>query len=323
MGTELYYAADALESDALTHDALAMAERVGDVAVIAYTATTRHFACQRPEIDPKTRIDLADRAIALTQASPASDVLAFALQERMMDLLELGDGEAFDLTFARFEETTTALGQPFFTWLLSLFRGTRLLLEGKVDEAERMAIATLEIGQRLGTPNAEGAFAGQLFFVRREQGRLGELAAAFDDVAQTHRALPIFRAGRAAIASDASQGEANRALEEVMADDLDDFPRDQNWIATLGVLAPAALAAQSEHRIRQLLSLLAPYSGRMIVVGQGAALHGAVDHHMGLLHAALGEAEQAALALDAARALHTRAHAPLWLEHTRRARAGV
>lgn len=59
----------------------------------------------------------------------------------------------------------------------------------------------------------------------------------------------------------------------------------------------------------------------MIVVGQGATTHGAVSHHLGVLHAALGEQETAQRHFAEAEALHERAHAPLWLALTRHARA--
>ncbi len=105
-----------------------------------------------------------------------------------------------------------------------------------------------------------------------------------------------------------------------MSRGLDDFPRDQNWIATLGTLAPATAAAGDEGWIQRILELLGPYAGRMIVVGQGATTHGAVSHHLGLLHAALGEQDEADRHFDAAEALHERARAPLWLAHTRHSR---
>lgn len=324
MGTELYYDDDAARSEELTREALAMAERVGDRAVTAYALTACHFASQRPDTPPQRRLALADRAISLTHAAPASDVLAFALQERMVDLLELGQGAAFEAAFAQFEAAVRSLRQPFFLWLLSLFRGTRALLAGDVEEAERLANTTLETGMGLGTPNAAGAFAGQLFSVRREQGRLDELAPMLEAAAERNRALPIFRAARAAIAAAAGSSRGtNRILEGVMSNDLGDFPRDQNWIATLGTLAPAAIVARNERRVRQLLGFLRPFADRMIVVGQGATTHGAVSHHLGLLHAALGEVELARAHLDAAESIHARANAPLWLGHTRRARAAL
>jgi tetratricopeptide (TPR) repeat protein len=319
LGTELYYDEDPSRSDQLTKHALEMAERVGDQPVTAYVSTARHFACQRPDVEPAERLPLADRAISLVDASSGSDVLAFALHERLLDLFELGDGDAFDATFESYEHVVAELSQPFFSWLLSMFHGTRAMLRGEIEQAEQLAHTTLALGKSLGTPNADGVFAGQLFSIRREQGRLAELASALDSVAEANQALPIFRAARAAVAAVGSKGEAEAALEAVMSRDLQDLPRDQNWIATLGTLAPAAVVAGSAKRIRQLLALLAPYAGRMIVVGQGAATHGAVSHHLGLLHAAVGDNEVAARSLGEAIALHRRARAPLWLEHSERA----
>lgn len=319
LGTELYYDDDRTKTDQLTRDALAMAERVADPAITAYVATARHFACQRPDIAPQDRIGLAERAIALTQDAAPSDVLAFALQERMFDLFELGQGAAFEEAFDRYENVVEQLAQPFFSWLLALFRGTRALLAGDVDEAENLAHAALAKGTQLGTPNAEGAFAGQLFSVRREQGRLGELLPLLETTADRHRALPVFRAAGAAITAAGGDLEAaSAALEDVMAHDLDDFPRDQNWLATIGTLAPAVAAVGGERRIRQVIEMLEDFTGRMIVVGQGAATHGAVSHHLGVLHASLGDDAAARAHLADAVTLHSAIRAPLWEERSLR-----
>ena len=151
---------------------------------------------------------------------------------------------------------------------------------------------------------------------------MSELAPAFDELVQLHEALPIFRAALATVMAAAGTREQARAvLDNVMSQELDDFPRDQNWIATLGTLAPAAAAAGSERQIRRLIEFMRPYAGRMIVVGQGAMTHGAVSHHLGLLCSALGESDLAELHFEAAEALHERARAHLWAAHTRNARA--
>jgi hypothetical protein len=201
-----------------------------------------------------------------------------------------------------------------------MFRGTQAMLAGKIDEAERLAQATFEIGVRMGTPNAEGIFAAQIFSVRREQGRLGELAPAFKEAVAHNPALAVFRAGRAAVmAAAGTREEANAVLEDVMSKDLDDFPRDHNWIPSLGTLVPAAMAAGNEHRIRQLINFLGPYTGRMIVVGQGATTHGAVSHQLGILSAEIGDALSAKAHFEDAALLHERAKTPLWLGRTQSA----
>ncbi len=321
LGTELYYDDDRTRSDRATREALAMAERIGEPSLEAYTSTARHFILQRPEIGPELRLPLVERAIGLMGEAPPSDVLALALQGRILDLLELGEGERLRATFAEYQALVDALGLPFFEWIGSFFAGMFALLDGRIEEAERRAHATAELGRRIGSPNAEGVLGGQLFGIRRAQGRLGELAPAMEALAEQHEALPIYRAGWAATAAAAGSGDPEAVLEEVFAHDLEDFPRDQNWVASLGTLAPAVATVGSEARVRQMLGLMEPYAGRMIVVGAGATCHGAASHHLALLHAAIGERAQAARRFDEAEALHERAVAPLWTEETRRARA--
>jgi DNA-binding winged helix-turn-helix (wHTH) protein len=322
LGTESYYDAHPRRSDELTREAVAMAERTHDPGVLGYALTARHFVLQRPEVSPKERLVLGDRVLGLVADQQPSDVLAFALQERLVDLLELGEGDAFEKTFERYQKVVTALDQPFFLWIASVFVGTRALLAGRVAEAERAAHASFELGQRIGSPNALLALAGQLFGVRREQGRLGELVPTLDEVGSAHPELPVFLAGRAAVLAAAdSPKRARAALDAVLRNGLDDFPRDQNWIATLGTLAPAVATLGSEAQVRLLLGLLEPHADLMIVVGNGVTTHGAVSHHMGLLAGALGAREEALRHFDRAEALHQRVGAPLWLERTRQSRA--
>lgn len=314
LGTELYYEEDPTLSDRITRDGLAMAERLGDPPTTAYASTARHFALQRPEVDAIVRRPLWARVLELAGDGRPNDVLALALQEKLVDSLELGDGDGFADALSHYERVVEELDQPFFRWVRELFRGLGALLSSDVDEAERLAHQAFDLGERIGTQNAAGAFAGQLFSVRREQDRLHELVPALDQAVRQYPELPIFRAGLvAALAASGESTEATKGIEAFLRSDLRTLPRDMNWIATLGTLSPAVAAAGSEEDIRHLVSLLAPYSGRMIVVGHGSATHGAVDHHLGLLHRALGDTSTARRHFGEARALHERLRAPLWV----------
>lgn len=69
LGTESYYADVVGRAMPLTADAVAMAERVGDSAALAYALTARNFVLRGPEESPTERLSLSDRAIALTAAA--------------------------------------------------------------------------------------------------------------------------------------------------------------------------------------------------------------------------------------------------------------
>jgi DNA-binding winged helix-turn-helix (wHTH) protein/tetratricopeptide (TPR) repeat protein len=322
LGTELAYDADARRGDELTRQAVALAERAGDDPLLAYALTARRYVLDRPDVELAARLSLADRAIALAERSEAHDVLAIALQERIVDLLELCEGLRMENTLHAYDRVGEKLRQPFFRWYLGLLRGMRALLAGEVVEAERLAHETLALGQRIGSPNALGAFASQLFAVRREQGRLAELEAPLCALVREQPDLPAFRTGLAAIAGECGRSEEARdAVRQLVEGDLDRFPRDRNWLLSLSMLVPGAAIAGDPAPAQRVYELLSPYAGRAIVIGEGAGCNGAVDHHLGVLAAALGDADLGDDHFVAARALHRQLRSPLWVAHTQREQA--
>ena len=318
LGTELTYA-DAGRAERLTTQAVDLAEGLAP-SLLAYAITAKHFTSQGPDVHPTARLPWSNRVIELVGSGPASDVLALGLQQRMLDALELGDRAAFEHDFARFEDVVRKLDQPFFAWIEAMLDAVRAQLDGELEEAERLGHAALELGRRISSPNAEGAFTAQLMAVRRAQGRFGELVPALAALVESPDVLPAFRlALAAASAASGDEARAAAALEAVMEEVLDELPRDQNWIGALCLLTPAA--ARDRRHARRLRALLEPHAGRVAVAGYGAIVLGAVDHHLGVLSLALGEPAQASAQLDAADRLHRSLRAPLLIEETRRVRA--
>lgn len=322
LGTELYYDDDPTRSDALTRDGVALAERAGDDALLAYALSARHLALVRPDVEPATRLVLADRMVALAERSGASDVLALGLSGQFTDLLELGDGLRFEKALRAFEHVAEELRQPYFRWMLALVQGLHELLAGSVEAADRLAHEAFALGQRFGTPNAPGAFAVQLIAVRREQGRLHELDAPLRQAVRAYPDIPALRPALASIPGEIGRREEARdAVSTIFATGLERFPRDNNWLSALGFLATACAGAGEPELARQVYELLAPYEGRMISIGHGISTSGAVAHHRGCLAVVLGDHDAADEHFGVARALHRRMGAPLWVAHTQREHA--
>jgi tetratricopeptide (TPR) repeat protein len=322
LGTELYYDVDPRRSEELTRSAVTLAESTGNDALLAYALSARHYALLRPEVQPAARLAMIERVIDLAERSGALDVLALGVQQRVCDLLELGEGLRLENSLHAYERVVATLRQPFFRWFLSMLSGMQALIAGEVEGADRLARETLALGQSFDSPNAFGAYSAQLFAVRREQGRVAELEALLRGMVREQPDLHVFRTALAAISGESGRREEARdAVKQLVESDLERFPRDQNWIVSLTLAVPAAAISGEPELGRRLARLLAPYAGRVVVAGHGAACDGAVDHHLGVLASALGDADLADEHFTAARALHRKLRAPLWLAHTQREQA--
>ena len=322
LGTELYYDDDTRRGEDLTQGAVALAERAGDDALLAYVLSARHYLMHRPDMEPSARLAVIDRVVSLAERSEARDVLAIGLQERVFDLLELGEGLRLENSLHAYERVVEQLRQPFFRWFLSLLRGMRALLAGEVEEADRLAHQTLAMGQSFGSPNAFGVYSAQLFAIRREQGRIAELDAPLRAMVREQPDLPVFRTALAGIAGECGRREEARdAVRQLVEGDLDRFPRDTNWLLALSMLVPGAAIGGEPALTQRIYDLLSAYAGRTVAVGHGAACDGAVDHHLGILAVALGDADLADEHFSAARALHRQLRSPLWVAHTQREHA--
>jgi DNA-binding winged helix-turn-helix (wHTH) protein/tetratricopeptide (TPR) repeat protein len=319
LGTELYYDDARGRSDPLTGAAVAMAERLDDPELLAYTLSARHYALTLPSVDPSERLELLDRLVALAERTHALDALTLGLQESVAELLEIGDAARLDVALRRHRVAVESLRQPFFRWVHTFLMQMRSLLAGSLDEADRLAHEALALGQSVGSPNAVPLFGVQLYCVRREQGRLGELVSLFERVVEENPVFTAYRSGLAEVYLQLGRREDARALfEQVMARDLDDFARDKDWPAALGVLSPVCVALGDERRARLLYRLFEPLEGRMIAVAHGGACFGAISHHRARLAATFGDIEAACDHFEDATGQLRRAGAPLFLAHAQR-----
>ena len=83
----------------------------------------------------------------------------------------------------------------------------RMLLDGRLADAERVSAEALRLGLKVQSANAEQAHLLQTLALRREQGRLGELE---DIVARCLRRYPASRAGGVSSRTFARSSAATR-----------------------------------------------------------------------------------------------------------------
>ena len=116
-------------------------------------------------------------------------------------------------------------------------------LDGRLEEAETLALESYEMRRALQTRDAEGVLAAQLFMIRRAQGRVAELLPAVEQAIAQYPALAAWRAGLPLVLIAA--GEEDRARAELLSLDLAAIPPDFFWLVAMSMLAEATAALRA------------------------------------------------------------------------------
>jgi DNA-binding SARP family transcriptional activator len=318
LALELYYSAQPERRLALSEEAVDIARALDDPRTLATCLDARHYALWRPE-NVNERLEVAAELRRVAEETGDPELELEGAGWTVVDLLELGDIQGADVQIAAASKLAEALQRPIWLWWSSLLRCTRAQLDGRFDEAERLAHETVEIGRRGQAENAFNAYAQALFNIRREQGRLGEVEPAVRGLIEAYPMLVAWRAALALMLIEL--GRTGEARAEFEALPLDDLPRDANWLIGTTLLAEVCGALGDGARAEGLYAALEPYAGRNVVVGRAATCNGAASRLLGTLAAAMRSWELAEGHFISALAMHQRMGARPWFARTQLAYA--
>jgi DNA-binding CsgD family transcriptional regulator len=207
------------------------------------------------------------------------------------------------------------LSQPFLHHVAEHYAAALALCDGELDASELSAARSQEWGRLLTGRDASGTYAIQMFGLRREQGRLAELAPVVR-LLDTDAREGAWGPGLAALYAELGMlDEARREVRRILDDGLGAL-RPSLWLASLVYLADACAVLGDEETAEALYPELAAYSGSNVMIGHLVACYGAMDRFLGTTAAVLGDWERAEDHFHAALALNTRLGARTWLAHT-------
>ncbi len=203
---------------------------------------------------------------------------------------------------------------------LSLWRGMRALLDGRLEDVEPLTQALLTHAQH--EPNVVNLYLGQLFFFGRAQGRQPDLREAMSAAFDANPGIPGFRCALALTQADVGELEpAAHHLDELARDGFAALPRDATWTMSLAMLSEVAGRTASATHAETLGYLLSPYTGHLIVATKGLACLGAADRYLAMLAAAMGDRARADALFASALELERRTGAQSLVAETEAARA--
>jgi DNA-binding CsgD family transcriptional regulator len=315
LAMEYLYSPLRAERHALSHEAVAIARRLGDRATLAFALHARHYAILGPDT-LEQRFAVAIELARLAEDAGDQELALQGMPWRVADLLDLGHVQAADAAIDAAARLAAELRQPLYLWYAAMFHALRALMQGRFADAEDLANAAYAAGQRVQPRIAEIYYVAQLFVLRREQGRLSELEAIVQNIMRQYPAMPIFRCWRALIWLQSGRtDDAHAELAHLSADHAAALPLDQLWLGAVTSLVEICTLLADRDCAAMLYDLLLPYAQRNIMVGVPIGF-GAAATYLGRLAAALARWPAAAQHFDAALAINAKLGAPPFVAHT-------
>jgi predicted ATPase/DNA-binding SARP family transcriptional activator len=301
---------------AMAQQAVEMARRIHD-PVVLYEALHNSVLANRQPEKTEERIAVLNEMLGLAEQIGDVEKVLDTIMLRIYDQLELGNIQPVEADLEAYTRMAEEIRQPFFIHNIGVMQTGLLLLAGRLEEAERLAQEALDTARQTGVENADGVFGMQMFTIRREQGRLQELAPVIKYFVTHHSAAATWRPGLALIYSDLRLAqEARTEFEYLAANDFAGLPQDALWLTCIIYLSEVCAFLGDADRAAVLYRHLLPYAGHNVVVGFAADCYGAVSRYLGLLATTMSRWEAAEQHFEAALEMNARMGAKPWLAHT-------
>jgi class 3 adenylate cyclase/tetratricopeptide (TPR) repeat protein len=313
LGVELVYSGQRERRVALSDEALALARTLDDPTTLAHVLLSRFFTINAPSTLPER---LANTAELLILAEELDDPLVTFVSwfQRARVTLEAGDLASARSHLEGAEALAADLGQLVFRWMALWTRLGQVLLAGQIDEADRLAEETFEVGRASGQPDAGLYYAVHRFLVRFEQGRLDEIEPDIVDFVARLPAVPGFACLLGLIHSEAGRLEEARTALEPLASRSFQLPEDVVWLGLSTVAAEGVRHLGDRSGAAALYDLLLPYAGVFSVIGGTST--GCTSYYLGMLAAALGRYAESEQHFRDAAGIYERIGAPAHLGRT-------
>jgi class 3 adenylate cyclase/tetratricopeptide (TPR) repeat protein len=296
----------------------AMARRVRDDHSLA-EVLIHQFLVPKPGYDPTQRSIIEKRLAEILEIAARIgdlDLHGRAIATNFSQWAEIGDRDQMDATLDLWSQWSESRKYVLVQWLVRHARAMMAILEGDWEMAEAFAWEAMELGRRSHGDQAEGVHGIQMFTIRREQGRLGEVAPIIKRLIDDEPDNAAWRPGFALIACDLGfDAPARRMLDELARNGFS-LPLDAKRSTSLAYLAEACAALNEQSHAEALYHLLAPYRHMTITSGVAIVCHGSARRYLGLLADTLGAWDDAASHFEDALQFNRRMRSPPWLAHT-------
>lgn len=305
---------DYLAAAAVRDEATAIARSIGDRAALGWVLSSSYWS-RGVRSHEEIGAMLAE-AVAIGEELGDAEMLAEALWWLVPSHVALCDHESARAALRRLFDFARTLNEPFRMHVAEHYASALALCDGDVAAADAAALRSREWSRLLTGRDASAVHGIQMFAIRREQGRLAELAPFVRMLGEASRGTAWAPGLVALLAELGMEDAARRELARIRADGID--PRRQRlWLGTLTLVSDACAALGETGIAAEVYAELEPYRGTNVQIGHLVACFGSADRYLGMLATTLGEWDRAEDHFQAAFELNERIGANTWLAHTR------
>ncbi|CAN7783719.1 DUF4242 domain-containing protein [Paraburkholderia hospita] len=225
--------------------------------------------------------------------------------------------DRFESALERYRQIATS-GQHFVDkWCVTGAQAMRAILVGDFSEAENKTRDSLHMAQNADANLATGVYGMQMFAIRREQGRLAEVAPIFKRFVDEHSEDATWRPGFMLICSDLGFEAQARDNLVRLAESESSIPVDSKRLVTLTYLAEVAARLRDVEHAGRIYALLLPFQDQVVTVPVFTLCCGSAARFLGMLAHALGDWSAAERHFEYALRMDERLRAWPWLAHGR------
>jgi DNA-binding SARP family transcriptional activator len=300
------------EARAFADAALATAHGLDDPAAVPFALVARLWTMLGRPCDASLR-DAPGKALAFSAPPQTRTSLrVFIVPMLPIVALHLGDRAGLDTVRARVAADPVTRGSAHLTGYVRTWDAAVALCEGRLGEAEEIA-AALRTTSEGNLWNGIAAMQAVSVSIERGDPHVTALLSAYLAFA------PGSLVARAMLASvHAADGAAGAAAEQIAAVRDRHELQDLDWAAPLVLRHFAETAARLDDAslAADLLPVLEPYGGQMLVPFHGATVEAAADRAIGQVLSVLGRHDEAVARLRSAHVLEAGFGAPALVART-------
>ena len=297
--------------------ATSMARRLKDDATLVVTLTSSLAAYDLRPTDFAQRCANTEEGISLARRTGNREFLLYLMGWHVYNLSESGDMLARSQFLEELGRLADEQRQPLYQFVFRRFHALTAMFEGRFAEAERIAAHASSYGANFPELNSADVHAVQMLSLRREQGRLAELAPVLEHFERDSPPGSRWRPGLMIVYSELGQHDKARALYESFAkENFASVVRDARWVMTIAYLAEMSCSLGDAMGAAHLYRALLPYEGRNLIVGHKVTTYGPAGRYLGMLATAMQQWKAAEQHFTAAIAMNVRQGSKPWLAHT-------